>query len=171
MATTTTLASRLGSARITTPTDTEIVLTRDFAATPDRLYEAWTTAELVRRWWVGPDDEWVTCEIDLQVGGAWRWVTRHHGEDGSTFEIAFYGQYRELDPPHRLVWTELMEGAPVEGDDGALLNVMSFTREGDVTRMVQTSTCPSREIRDMILQSGMETGAQLMCDRLDELTI
>jgi uncharacterized protein YndB with AHSA1/START domain len=165
----TTLAERIGSAVLTTPTDTEIVLTRDFAASPERLFEAWTTPELVQRWWVGPQDEWITCEIDLRVGGTWRWATRHHGDDGSTFEIAFYGEYREVDGPHRLVWTEHMEGAP-GGEENGLLNVMTFTREGDLTRMVQTSTCPSREIRDMVLQSGMETGAQTMCDRLDELT-
>jgi uncharacterized protein YndB with AHSA1/START domain len=169
MAPTSTVASRIGSAAFTTPTDTEIVLTRDFAASPERLFEAWTTPALVQRWWCGPEDEWVCCDIDLRVGGAWRWVTRHHTDDGATFEIAFYGEYRELDPPHRMVWTEMMEGAP-GGDDSALLNVMTFTREGDVTRMVQTSTCPSREIRDLVLGSGMETGAQAMCDRLDEIT-
>jgi uncharacterized protein YndB with AHSA1/START domain len=171
MAPTSTLASRVGSAVLTTPNDLDIVLTRDFAATPERIYEAWTTPAQVRRWWCGPEDEWVTCEIDLRVGGAWRWVFRHHGDDGSTFEVAFHGEYRELDPPHRLVWTEVFEGAPDPSDEGGLLTEMTLTRVGDLTRMVQRSTCPSQEVRDLVLQSGMETGAQALCDRLDELTL
>jgi uncharacterized protein YndB with AHSA1/START domain len=165
----TTLASRIGTAAITTPTDTEIVLTRDFAASPERLYEAWTTPALVQRWWCGPEDEWVCCEIDLRVGGRWRWVTRHRTDDGNELEVGFYGTYLELDPPHRLAWTEMMEGVP-GGEESALRNVMTFTREGGLTHMVQTSTCPSTEIRDLVLHSGMETGAQAICDRLDELT-
>ena len=166
-----TLQSRLGSAVVELPSPTEIVVTRRFAATPERVFEAYTVPDLVRRWWCGPEDEWVTCDVDLRVGGAWRWVFRHHPvDDGPGFEVGFHGEYLEVDPPHRLVWTEVFEGVPDPGPDGGVVNTLTLTREGDLTLLHSHARCPSEEVRDLIVQSGMEAGIQLGYDRLDALT-
>jgi uncharacterized protein YndB with AHSA1/START domain len=166
-----TLRSRVGSAVLDVTAPTEIIVTRHFAATPDRVFEAYTDPALVRQWWCGPDEEWITCEVDLRVGGAWRWVFRHHAvDDGPAFEVGFHGEYLEVDGPGRLVWTEVFEGVPDPGPDGAVVNTMTLTRDGDLTLLRQVSVCPSAEVRDMILQSGMETGMQAGFDRIDALT-
>ncbi len=166
-----TLQSRVGSAVVDLPSPTEIIVTRRFAASPERVFEAQTDPALVQRWWCGPEDRWVTCEIDLRVGGAWRWVFVHHPVDsGEGFEVGFHGEYLEIDAPHRLVWTEIFEGVPDPGPDGGVVNTMTLTREGDLTLLRLVSRCPSPEVRDMILESGMESGMQLGYDRLDEIT-
>lgn len=166
-----TLQSRVGSATLDVTSPTEMVITRRFAAAPERVFEAYTDPSLVRQWWCGPDDEWVTCEVDLRPGGAWRWVFRHHAVDGGpAFEVGFHGEYREVEAPHRLVWTEIFEGVPDAGPDGAVVNTMTITRDGDLTLLRQVSVCPSEEVLDMILQSGMESGMQLGFDRIDAMT-
>ena len=89
-----------GSAVLTTPTDTEIVMVREFDAPPELVWKAWTTPELVSRWWPGKRGTMKSCEIDLQVGGQWRYVMEA-GEGG--FEVGFHGEYREIEPTERLV--------------------------------------------------------------------
>jgi uncharacterized protein YndB with AHSA1/START domain len=97
-----------GTAKVTLPTDEQILITREFDAPKHLVYEAWTTPELVRRWWHAKRGEMTTCEIDLRVGGKWRYVMVADGE----FEVAFYGEYREIVPKERIVSTEIYEGMP-----------------------------------------------------------
>ena len=97
-----------GSATVTLPTDEQILITREFDAPKHLVYRAWTTPELVKRWWSGQRGEMTTCEIDLRVGGRWRYVM---AADGG-FEVAFHGEFREIVPDERIVSTEVYEGMP-----------------------------------------------------------
>ena len=96
---------------VTLPTDEEILITHEFDAPPSLVYKAWTEPDLVRRWW-SPRGQMTVCEIDLRVGGAWRYVLALR--DGT--EVAFNGEFREIVPDERLVHTEIYEGAPYQGD-------------------------------------------------------
>jgi uncharacterized protein YndB with AHSA1/START domain len=159
------MTSLSGSAVLSTPTDTEIVMVREFDAPPELVWKAWTTPELVSRWWPGKRGTMKTCEIDLQVGGQWRYVMEA-GEGG--FEVAFHGEYKEIVDGERLVNTEVFEGAPPEA--GAALNTNTFEAlDGGRTRLTMVTAVDSKEIRDMILGTGMETGAQEGLDIIDEL--
>ena len=97
-----------GSAKVTLPTDEQILITREFDAPRELVYKAWTTPEIVRQWWAGRRGEMQVVDIDLRVGGTWRYVMLAHGE----FEVAFHGEYREIVPNERIVTTEVYEGAP-----------------------------------------------------------
>lgn len=156
--------SHSGSAVLTLPTDTEIVMTREFDAPPELVWKAWTTPALVSRWWPGKKGTMKRCEIDLRVGGAWRYVM----EASEGFEVAFHGEYREIVEAEKLVNTEVFEGAPPEA--GAALNTNTFEAlEGGRTRLTMTTTVDSKEIRDMIIGTGMESGAQEGLDIIDEI--
>ena len=148
---------------VTTPSDTDIVMTRVFDAPRHLVFEALTRPEHVRRWWGILDDKHSVpvCEIDLRVGGAWRFVGRGPGGDIP----AFYGEYREITPPERLVNTEFFEPFP---DAGSLVTTV-LTEEGGKTRVTVTASYPSKEVRDMVLQTGMEHGAAISYDRLEEV--
>ena len=110
--------TRSGTAKVTLPTDEEILITREFDAPRALVYKAWTTPELVGRWWAGRRGVMKTVDIDLRVGGSWRYVMEAQGG----FEVAFHGEYRELEPEQRIVTTEVFEGAP-PSDAGDVLNV------------------------------------------------
>ncbi len=158
--------SRHGSAVITLPSDTEILITRVFDAPADLVFKAMTTPELVQRWWGFESSQWQVCEIDLRVGGRWRYVTREEGG----FEVAFHGDYREIDAPHRVVSTEVFEGAPVEDPDASgTLNTVTLDERDGVTTMSVLVQAPSQEIRDAIIESGMEGGMQISYNRLEDL--
>ena len=147
---------------VTTPTDEEIVMTRLFDAPRQMVFEAMTKPEHVKRWWgcLGEGYSVPVCEIDLRVGGTWRFVNRHpHGE------AAFHGEYREIAPPGRLVFTEIFEDFP----DSVSVVTTVLTEEGAKTRMIATVRYPSREVRDIVLSTGMSTGAGLSYDRLEDL--
>jgi uncharacterized protein YndB with AHSA1/START domain len=151
-----------GSATITLPADSQMLITREFEAPPRLVYKAWTTPELVERYWAGRRGRMAQVEIDLRVGGRWRYVMITN--DG--YEIAFNGEYRELVPDERIVYTEMFEGA--EGEP--VVNVATFTElEGGRTRLELLSECHTQEVRDAILDSGMEGGMQEQMDLLDEL--
>jgi len=107
-----TVSDRHGSAVITLPSDTEILITRVFDAPADLIFKAWTTPGLVKRWWGFDTSEWLVCDIDLREGGQWRYVIRD-----DEMEVGFHGEYREIAGPHRLVSTEVYEGFP--DPDGA----------------------------------------------------
>ena len=154
-----------GSAKVTLPSDTEILITREFAAPPRLVYKAWTEPELVRRWWAGHRGQMQVADIDLRVGGSWRYVMLADGG----FEVAFHGEYREIVPGERIVTTEVFEGAP-PSDAGDVLNVVTFEASGGGTQLNLLAQCPSREIRDMIQGSGMEGGVQEQMEILDALT-
>src|SRR5918997_658414 len=111
-----------GTAAVTLPTDEQILITREFDAPKHLVYKAWTTPELVKRWWHAKRGEATIAEIDLRVGGAWRYVMVT--EDG--FEVAFHGEYREIVPNERIVSTEAYEGIP-DADANATLNTLTLT--------------------------------------------
>jgi uncharacterized protein YndB with AHSA1/START domain len=154
-------AANSESFSVTTPSDREIRLTRLFDAPRHLVFEAMTRPEHVREWWgqLGEGYSVPVCEIDLRRGGRWRFVNRHpHGE------VAFHGEYREISPPDRLVFTELMEPHAEE----SVVTVV-FAEERGKTRLSVTARYPSAEVRDMVLGSGMERGAALSYDRLEEV--
>src|SRR5450755_826465 len=100
-----------GTAVVTLPADTQILITREFSAPRHLVYAAWTTPELIKRWWSGDRGEVTIAEVDLRAGGAWRFVITDSG--GS--EVVFHGEYREIVPDERIVATEMYEGSPEAG--------------------------------------------------------
>ena len=152
--------NRHGSAVITLPSDTEILITRSFDAPAHLVYEAITTPEHVRRWWGFETSEWLVCEVDLRVGGQWRYVIRDDG-----MEVGFHGEYLEIDAPHRLVSTEVFEGFP----DAGSVNTVTLDEVDGVTTMRTLIKHERPEHRDAQLASGMEVGMQVSYDRLEDL--
>jgi uncharacterized protein YndB with AHSA1/START domain len=146
-----------GTAKVTLPTDEQILITREFAAPKHLVYKAYTTPELVKRWWSGRRGEVTLAEIDLRVGGMWRYVMV--GCEG--FEVAFHGQFREIVPNERIVTTEVYEGIP-EGE--------APEADGRTTLTILTQA-PSKEFRDKIIDSGMEVGMQEGMDLLEQVAI
>ena len=155
-----TLSNRHGSAVITLPSDTEILITRVFDAPAELIFKAWTTPELIKRWWGFDSSEWLVCEIDARVGGKWRYVIRD-----SDMEVGFHGEIRELDAPHRMVSTEVFEGFP----DAGSVNTMTLDEVNGVTTMTTLIQHESQEHRDMQLASGMEGGMQVSYNRLEDV--
>jgi uncharacterized protein YndB with AHSA1/START domain len=158
-----------GTAKITLPTDEQILITREFEAPKHLVYKAYTTPELVKRWWPGKRGEMTSCEIDLRVGGMWRYVMVAK----AGFEVAFHGEYREIVPNERIVTTEVYEGPEAEGlsEEDAPLNIVTFTEADGRTTFSLLVQCTSKELRDMILGSGMEAGMQEGFDLLEEVAI
>ena len=153
--------TRHGSAIVTTPSDREIVITRAFAAPLDLVWEAMTTPRHVLRWWGPAWSPLVSCEIDLRVGGSWRYVSL--APDGN--ELGWHGTYREIESPVRVVSTEVFEGFP----DAESVNTMTLTHTDGVTTAQTVVLHSSREHRDGHLESGMEPGMQDTFDRLEDL--
>ena len=152
------------TATVTLPTNEQILITREFDAPAHLVFEAYTKPELVKRWWHANRGRVTVAEIDLRVGGRWRYAMVT--EDG--MEVAFHGEYREIVPNERLVSTEVYEGAPV-GDypyEGTL-NTATFDEEDGRTRLTILVEAPSKEIRDAIIESGMEAGLQDALDLLE----
>jgi uncharacterized protein YndB with AHSA1/START domain len=160
------MAVSSGTATVTLPTDEQILITREFDASKHLVYKAWTTPELVKRWWSGERGAMTVAEIDLRVGGMWRYVMVANGG----FEVAFHGEYREIVPNERIVTTEVYEAAEApEGE--APLNIVTFTEVDGrtiLTLLVQTA---SKEVRDAIINSGMESGMQEGMDLLEQVAI
>ncbi len=154
------------SAKVTLPTDEEILITREFDAPRHLVYKAWTTPELVSRWWPGQRGVMKSAEIDLRVGGTWRYVMEASGGH----EVGFHGEYREIVPNERLVNTEVYEGIP-GGDDDPALNIVTFTEADGRTSLSLLTRVGSKEVRDMIIDSGMEGGMQEGMDLLEEIAI
>jgi uncharacterized protein YndB with AHSA1/START domain len=160
-----TTGNRHGSAVITQPSDTEILITRTFDAPAELLFKAYTTPDQVKQWWGFQTSEWVACEVDLRVGGRWRFVVRDEG-----MEVGFHGEYREIEPPHRIVQTEVYEGAPVPDPDAfPTVNVITFDEVEGVTTLTMLVQCIDREQRDAVIESGMESGLQVAYDQLEDL--
>jgi uncharacterized protein YndB with AHSA1/START domain len=157
------MAVSSGTATVTLPSDTEILITREFDAPRHLVYKAWTTPELVKRWWSGRQGEMTLAEIDLRVGGRWRYVMTTSGGD----EIAFNGEYREIVENERLVHTEVFEAMP---GDGAI-NVVTFADADGRTRLELLVQCETKATRDGIIESGMEVGMQEQMDLLEELAV
>ena len=155
-----------GTATVTLPTDEQILITREFDAPKELVWKAWTTPELVKRWWHANRGEMTVAEIDLRVGGTWRSVSVT--PDG--IEVAFHGEYREVVPNERLVSTEAFEGVP-DPDANATVNTATFTEENGRTTLTILVEAPSKEIRDAIIDSGMEAGMQDALDLLEQVAI
>jgi uncharacterized protein YndB with AHSA1/START domain len=153
-----------GTAEVTLPTDEQILITREFDAPKHLVYEAITTPELVKRWWNAKRGEVTVAEIDLRVGGKWRSVMNAEGFG----EVAFHGEYREIIPNERIVSTEVYEGAP-GGDENGTVNTITLTETDGRTTMTTLIQAPSKEVRDAIIDSGMEAGMQDAYDLLEEV--
>jgi uncharacterized protein YndB with AHSA1/START domain len=150
-----------GTAKVTLPTDTQILIRRDFDAPRHLVYRAWTTPELVKRWWSGRRGDVTSVDIDLRVGGGWRYVmTATEG-----FEVAFHGEYREIIPDERIVSTEVYEGMP----GAEALDTITFTELDGRTTVEILVEHGSREARDAHIESGMEDGLQEAMDLLEQV--
>jgi uncharacterized protein YndB with AHSA1/START domain len=154
------------TATVTLPADDQILITRAFDAPKHLVYRALTTPELVKRWWHANRGEVTLAEIDVRVGGRWRYVSVT--PDG--FEVAFHGEYRELLADERIVTTEVYEGAAqMEGSEEGTLNTVTLREENGRTVLTLLIECPSKEVRDAIIASGMEAGMQDAYDLLEEV--
>src|SRR5688572_9302160 len=145
---------------VTTPSEREITITRMFDAPKQLVFDAMTKPEHVKQWWgrLGEGYSVPVCEIDLRVGGRWRFVNRH-----PKGEAAFHGEYWEITPPARLVFTEIFEEFP----DSVSIVTTELTDENGKTCMTATIRYPSLEVRNMVLGSGMSRGAGISYDRLE----
>ena len=161
-----------GTAVVSLPSDTQILITRGFDAPKHLVYRAFTEPELIARWWSGERGRVTSVEQDLRVGGRWRYaMTANEG-----FEVAFHGEYREIVPNERIVNTEVFEGVPEAGDpasddERAPVVTTTFTESEGRTTLAQVTECWSKELRDVIIDSGMEGGMQEAMDRLEQVAI
>jgi uncharacterized protein YndB with AHSA1/START domain len=151
------------SFQVTTPSDREIRMTRLFDAPPRLVFEAMSKPEHIKEWWgrLGEGYSVPVCEVDLRPGGKWRFSNRTPKGDLATF----YGVYREVAPPERVVFTEVFEPFP----DAESVVTAILTEENGQTRLTATVIYPSAEIRDMVLQTGMARGAAISYDRLEDV--
>src|SRR5712691_9566723 len=158
-----------GTATLTLPTDEQILITREFNAPKHLVYKAWTTPELVKRWWHANRGEVTVVDIDLRVGGAWRYVMVADGG----LEVGFHGEYREVVPNERIVSTEVYEGLPegVTEEEGATVNTATFTEADGRTKLTILVQATSKVSRDAIIDSGMEDGLQDALDLLEQVAI
>jgi uncharacterized protein YndB with AHSA1/START domain len=147
---------------VTTPSETEICMTRLFDAPRQLVFEVMSKPEHVKRWWgrLGEGYSVPVCEIDLRPGGKWRFVNRH-----PKGEAAFHGEYKEIDPPGRIVFTEIFEEFP----DTVSVVTAVLVDEGGKTRFTATVRYPSQQVRDMVIGTGMARGAGISYDRLEDL--
>jgi uncharacterized protein YndB with AHSA1/START domain len=158
-------AANSASFKVSTPSDREIRLTRLFDAPRELVFEALTKPEHIREWWgrLGDGYSVPVCEMDLRVGGRWRFVNRHPQGDA-----AFSGEILELVPPGRIVYTELFEAYP-DGEPSTV--TAELVDENGKTRMTVTARYSSLDVRDMVLGTGMEKGAAISYDRLEDLVV
>jgi uncharacterized protein YndB with AHSA1/START domain len=151
------------TAVVTLPNDEQILITREFAAAKHLVYQAYTTPELVKRWWHAGRGEMTVAEIDLRVGGRWRFVmvtTRG-------LEVGFHGEYREIIPNEQLVSTEVFEAMP----DGESVNTVTFSETNGRTTMTMLVQHSSKADRDAHINSGMEAGMQTAMDLLEQIAV
>jgi uncharacterized protein YndB with AHSA1/START domain len=149
------------TATVTLPADDQILITREFDAPRHLVYRAWTTPELVKRWFGGNHGEVSSAVIDLRVGGTWRYVMG----GGDRPEFGFHGEYRELVENQRIVSTEVYEGAP----DAESLNTLTLTEQAGRTTMTVLIQHQSRANRDAVLEAGMESGMNAALDQLEQV--
>ena len=150
-------------ATVTLPSDEQILITREFDAPRHLVFAAYTTPELVRRWWHANRGEMTLCEIDLRVGGKWRYVMAACGGP----EVGFHGEYREIVPDERIVSTEVYEGAP----GAEALGTVTFTEADGRTTLTILVQHSCREHRDAHIESGMEDGLQDAMDLLEQVAV
>jgi uncharacterized protein YndB with AHSA1/START domain len=153
-----------GTARVTLPADNQILITREFDAPRHLVWRAYTEPELIKRWWAGKRGHVTSVEVDLRVGGRWRYVMQANGG----FEVAFHGEYREIVAPERLVDTEAFEGLP-DPDANAALCTLTLTDKDGRTYMEMLVEHPDQAGRDAHVNSGMEGGMQESMDALEQI--
>lgn len=150
-----------GSAVVTLTSDTEILITREFDAPRHLVYRAWTTPELIKRWWSGDRGAVTSIEVDLRPGGTWRYVMIA----SAGFEVAFHGEYREIVPGGRIVSTEIFEGMP----DAAAVSTTTFEDNGARSKVSILVRHQNKEYRDAHIGSGMEEGLQEALNCLEQV--
>jgi uncharacterized protein YndB with AHSA1/START domain len=155
-----------GTAKVTLPSDTRILITRDFDAPKHLVFRAWTEPALIKRWWSGGHGEVTVADVDLRVGGAWRYVL----VTPEGHEVGFHGEYREVVPDERIVNTEAFEGIP-DPDGNAALCTYEFTEVDGRTSLRLLVEHRTREGRDAHVESGMESGMQKALDLLEEIAV
>ena len=153
-----------GALQVTTPSDREIAMTRVFDAPRTMVFDAWTKPELLKRW-LGVRNGWTmaVCEIDLRVGGEYRWVWR---KDDDGIEMGMRGVYREIVRPERIVCTEVFDDKWYEGE---AVDTVVFVEKDGKTTLTETVLYDTKEARDGVLKSPMATGVAESYDKLDEL--
>src|ERR1700688_1194442 len=151
----------LGTLKVTTPSDREVVLTRVFDAPRAMVYDALTKPELLKRWFGPRGWSLVVCEVDLRVGGKWRFVLK--GPNGT--QMGMFGVYRELQRPERTVHTESFDDYP---QSESIVTGLLVEHDGKTT-LTATVLSPSKEVRDAVIKSGMEHGAAETYDKLAEM--
>jgi uncharacterized protein YndB with AHSA1/START domain len=155
-----------GTAKVTLPAERQILITREFNAPKRLVWKAYTTPDLIKRWWSGERGNVTSAEVDLRVGGQWRYVMEANGG----FEVAFHGEYREIAEPDRLVNTEIFEGLPDPDDHVGLVTVTLTEKDG---RTYLEMLCEYRDQadRDAVIGSGREGGMQAGMDALEKIAI
>ena len=156
------------SAKLTLPADDEILIIREFDAPKELVYKAFTTPELIRRWWHANRGEMTVSEIDLRVGGGYRFVM-----DANGFEVGFHGEYLEIVPGEKIVSSDVYEGLPegVSEEEGGTVNTATFTEEAGRTTLTLLIKAANKTSRDAIIESGMEDGLQDALDLLEETAV
>ena len=149
------------TATVTLPTDDQILITREFDAPRELVWRAYTEPDLVRRWWHANRGEMTICDIDLRVGGSWRYVMA----TPEGFEVAFHGEYRELVPHERIVTTEVYEPVP----DAEAVDTVEFSEVDGRTTITMVVQHQRKEFRDMHVESGMEDGLQDALNLLEQV--
>lgn len=155
-----------GSAVLTLPSDTEILVTREFNAPRHLVWRVLTEPALIERWWAGRQGTVTSATVDLRVGGSWRYVMATNDGD----EVAFHGEYREIEAPERMTHTEVFEGMP-DGDSDPSLNHYTLAEHDGRTTLTVRTVVSSKEVRDMIIATGMETGMQEGYDLVEEIAV
>ena len=153
-----------GTAVVTLPADTQILITREFDAPKHLVFKVLTTPELIKRWWSGGFGEVTIAEVDLRVGGRWRYVMVADGT-----EVGFHGEYREVVPAERFVCTEIYEGVP--GGTAPAVCTYTLTEDGGRTTLTLLTELASKEDRDALMASGMEAGTQAGFDLAEQIAI
>jgi len=145
---------------LTLSSDREISMTRVFNAPARVLFDVWTKPEHVRKWYGVRQTTVTVCDIDLRVGGAWRWVVTRNG-----MEVAFSGVFRQIDPPRRLQRTEVFEAMP----GAESLVTLTFNEKDGQTTLTLNMLFKSKQDRDVALKSGMELGIKECFQKIDDL--
>jgi uncharacterized protein YndB with AHSA1/START domain len=146
---------------VTLPSATQILITREFDAPARLVYRAYTTPELIKRWWAGERGEVTSAEVDLRPGGTWRYVMIAN----AGFEVAFHGEYKEIIAAERIVTTDIFEGMP----DAAALTTTTFAEKDGRTVLSMLIEHSSQENRDAHVNSGMEGGMQESMTKLEQV--
>jgi uncharacterized protein YndB with AHSA1/START domain len=156
--------STTGTATVTLPSDDQILITRTFAAPARLVWRAVTEPDLVRRWWGAGRGAMTVCEIDLRVGGAWRYVMT---AESNAMEVGFHGTFLEIVEHEKIVQTEIFDPFP----DAGSTNTMTLVEAGGATTLTTLVHHQAKEHRDMHINSGMEAGMQDSFDALERVAV